>query len=154
MSFWLPLIVVALLSSAFAPTATVLPSPLIASAKSAEATNEATVAIRLKPWSPDSAYARRLRDAEPANLYRIYLDERASHANSTAFFLDVADLLQEKGQKALALRVLSNLAEMNLENRHLLRILGYRLMQAGEAQAALPVQPPDPGRQMVTPGGL
>ena len=95
--------------------------------------------IRLQPFAPDSAYARRLRDADAAILYRIYLDERATHQNSTAFFLDVAELLFEKNEKALALRVLSNLAEMNLEDRHILRILGYRLMQAGDALAALPV---------------
>ena len=97
------------------------------------------IAIRLQPWAPDSPYARRLREAEASQVYRIYLDERASHAASTAFFLDVADLLMSKGEKALALRVLSNLAEMDLENRHILRVLGYRLLQAGEPATAVAV---------------
>ncbi len=35
--------------------------------------------------------------------------------------------------------MLSNLAEMDLENRHILRILGYRLMQAKQAATAIPV---------------
>ena len=35
--------------------------------------------------------------------------------------------------------MLSNLAEMDLENRHLLRILAYRLQQAGAVADALPV---------------
>jgi hypothetical protein len=69
----------------------------------------------------------------------MYLDERESHRTSTAFFLDVADLLFARGERMLALRVLSNLAEMNLEDRHILRVLGYRLLQAGDATAALPV---------------
>jgi tetratricopeptide (TPR) repeat protein len=98
-----------------------------------------SIEIRLQPWVPDSPYARRLRDAEAKDLYRVYLDERESHRTSTAFFLDVADLLFAKGQRLLAMRVLSNLAEMNLENRHILRVLGYRLLQAGDATAALPV---------------
>ena len=110
-----------------------------AQAKRADAQAGATLSIRLQPWSPDSPYARRLREAEPADIYRIYIDERASRQNSTGFFLDVADLLLAKGEKALALRVLSNLAEMDLENRHVLRILAYRLMQAGEPLAAIPV---------------
>jgi hypothetical protein len=97
------------------------------------------IEIRLQPWAPDSPYARRLRDADPKDIYRIYLDERGSHRGSTAFFLDVVDLLFAKGQRLLGLRVLSNLAEMNLENRHILRVLGYRLLQAGDATAALPV---------------
>ena len=98
--------------------------------------NEAFV-IRLQPWAPDSRPARRLRDADPRDLYRIYLDERDSWRHSTAFYLDVADLLFARGQPLLAQRVLSNLAEMNLENRHVLRVLGQRLLQAGDPLAAL-----------------
>ena len=97
------------------------------------------ITIQLKPWSPDAPYARRLREAAPGDAYRIYLDEKPGYASSTAFFLDAADLLLEKGQAALAIRVLSNLAEMDLENRHILRILGYRLLQAGRAELAIPV---------------
>jgi Ca-activated chloride channel homolog len=68
-----------------------------------------------------------------------YLDERDSHAGSTAFYLDVADLLLRKGRRAEALRVLSNLAELDLENRHILRVLGYRLMQAKDWTRAVEV---------------
>ena len=49
------------------------------------------------------------------------------------------DLLLAQGQRDLALRVLSNLAEMDLDNRHLLRVLGYRLMQADAPALAVPV---------------
>lgn len=97
------------------------------------------VAIRLQAWAPDSPYARRLRDAKAEDLYALYLDERDSHADSTAFYLDVADLLLKKGRRAEALRVLSNLAEMKLENRHVLRVLGYRLMQARDWPHAIAV---------------
>ncbi|RDZ28616.1 VIT domain-containing protein [Lysobacter silvisoli] len=95
--------------------------------------------IALQPWQPDSPYARRLRAATPEQAYAIYLDERDGYASSTAFYLDVADVLLEKGQRALALRVLSNLAELDLENRHVLRVLGYRLLQADEPALALPL---------------
>ena len=95
--------------------------------------------IQLRKWQPDEPYARRLRGARPDDLYAIYLDERPAYAASTAFFLDVADLLFERGQPELAARVLSNLAEMNLENRHVLRILAYRLVQARLLEQAVPV---------------
>jgi tetratricopeptide (TPR) repeat protein len=88
------------------------------------------IAIHLQPWQPDSPYARRLRAAPPERLYAVYLDERDGHADSTAFYLDVADLLLQRGRAGEALRVLSNLAELDLGNRHVLRVLGYRLMQA------------------------
>jgi tetratricopeptide (TPR) repeat protein len=99
----------------------------------------APTSIRLTPWASDSPVARRLRDAAPERVYRVYLDERPDHANSTAFFLDAADTLAAKGSPELALRVLSNLAEMNLENRQVLRVLAYRLLQAGRPEPAIRV---------------
>lgn len=103
------------------------------------AANEGELGIQLAAWQPDSAIARRLRQGPPSQLYDRYLAERDAHADSSAFFLDVADLLLAQGQRDLALRVLSNLAEMDLDNRHLLRVLGYRLMQADAPALAVPV---------------
>ena len=99
----------------------------------------AELSIQLKKWQPESPYATRLRAAAPEQMYAIYLDERPAYANSTAFFLDAADIFIERGQVDLGLRILSNLAEMNLENRQILRILAYRLLQAKQTQDALPV---------------
>lgn len=97
------------------------------------------VSIQLKKWEPDAPYAKRLRGATPEQVYRVYLDERPAYANSTSFFLDAADIFIERGQPELGLRILSNLAEMNLENRHILRILAYRLLQAKQIMLALPI---------------
>ncbi|WP_229659231.1 VIT domain-containing protein [Luteimonas terricola] len=99
----------------------------------------AGTSITLAPWRSDAPAARRLRQLPADQVYPHYLDERARNASGTAFYLDVADVLFEKKQPALALRVLSNLAEMDLENRHVLRVLGYRLMQAGHPQLAVDV---------------
>ena len=99
----------------------------------------AGIGIALKKWVANAPYIERLRSAPADRVYALYLDEKPGYANSSAFFLDVADILIDKGQRDLALRVLSNLAEMDLENRALLRILGYRLLQAGAPQLAVPV---------------
>lgn len=120
------------------------PAPMMeaaADAMAAEpaAANDGQLGIRLAAWQPDSPVARRLRQAPASQLYDRYLAERAANADSSAFFLGVADLLIEQGQRDLALRVLSNLAEMDLDNRHLLRVLGYRLMQADAPALAVPV---------------
>lgn len=102
----------------------------------AEAT---TATIRLRRWEPDAPYVARLRNAARDDTYRVYLDERPGYVTSTAFFLDAADIFFDKGQIEFALRVLSNLAEMDLENRHILRVLGYRLLQAQQPKLAIPV---------------
>jgi Flp pilus assembly protein TadD len=130
-----------------APAPAAAPLPQIANAparrdmvaKAAEAEASGASSIRLRPWNPESPYATRMREAGAERVYRIYLDERPDYVQSSAFFLDAADILLEKGQPGLAVRVLSNLAEMDLENRHVLRILGYRLLQAGRAALAVTV---------------
>lgn len=110
-------------------------------AKSSAASGEAAerLVIRLQPATSNAPWSRRLREARPERLYRVYLDERAGQQRSTAFFLDAAELLFERGQGELALRVLSNLAEMELENRHVLRILAQRLLQARQPTLAIPL---------------
>ncbi|MEO6363826.1 MAG: DUF2135 domain-containing protein, partial [Caldimonas sp.] len=50
-----------------------------------------------------------------------------------------AEFFISHGERALGLRVLSNLAEMDLQNRQVLRLLAYRLQQAGEFDLAVPV---------------
>ncbi len=99
----------------------------------------AEVGITLKKWKSDAPYIARMNEATRDTIYAVYLDEKPSYENSSAFFLDAADMLIEKGEHDLALRVLSNLVEMDLENRHVLRILGYRLIQLNELEMAIPI---------------
>jgi len=105
----------------------------------ASAQTNSVASINMKKWEPDAPYYRRLQAASVADMYRIYLDERPAYVNSSAFFLDAADLFIDRGQIGLGLRILSNLAEMQLENRHILRLLAYRLIQAKQPQLAIPV---------------
>jgi Ca-activated chloride channel homolog len=134
-----------------APRAPSVPAPasapmmeMAASARIARAAPDVgevapTASIYLKKWQPDAPYARRLRKATKEDLYRVYLGERSGYLDSSAFFLDAADIFFERGEPQLAVRILSNLAEMQLENRHLLRILGYRLLQAKRPNQAVPI---------------
>ncbi|MES3024327.1 MAG: VIT domain-containing protein [Pseudomonadota bacterium] len=122
------------------------PAPVAAGAPPARAVQRdkggaaaSQIGITLQKWRSDAPYITRMNAASAATIYQVYLDEKPSYLNSSAFYVDAADMLLDKGQRALALRVLSNLAEMDLENRHVLRILGYRLMQAGAPGLAIPV---------------
>jgi tetratricopeptide (TPR) repeat protein len=110
-------------------------------AQSADARTTAGPAatIQLAPFAATGALARRLRDASPAERESVYLDERRAHARSSAFFLEAADALFALDETALAIRALSNVAELAIENRQLLRMLGYRLQQARRADLAVPL---------------
>jgi tetratricopeptide (TPR) repeat protein len=99
---------------------------------SASPIGPAKPAIELAPWDPRTPYLDALKRAEPEGreaIYAAYLAERSSRATNSAFFLDVADFLFARRLDDLGLRVLSNLAELELESPPLLRILGYRLRQ-------------------------
>jgi Ca-activated chloride channel homolog len=114
-------------------------APASADKRAIQSATQTTSTIRLQKWQPNAPYADRLKRASSADLYRVYLDEAPSYLAGTAFYLDAADIFFERGLNDLGIRVLSNLAEMDLENRHILRILGYRLMQASHTSLAIPV---------------
>ncbi|PTT85226.1 hypothetical protein DBR42_14480, partial [Pelomonas sp. HMWF004] len=112
---------------AIAPAMASMAAPALDSAAGVRASRKEdsrsapTASIALRAWEPDAAYVRRLREASDADRYAIYLDERPGYLASTAFFIDAAEIFFARGQRELAVRVLSNLAEMELENRHILR---------------------------------
>ncbi len=82
----------------------------------------------LTGWNPDTPYLAALREA--SDPYAEYLRQRDEHGSAPAFYLDSADFFRDSVKdSALALRILSNLAEIGDENTALLRVLGYRLAQ-------------------------
>ncbi|HEY9022821.1 MAG TPA: DUF2135 domain-containing protein, partial [Burkholderiaceae bacterium] len=99
----------------------------------------AAIHVAVQAWSPDDAGMRRLAQAAADARYAVYLDQRLEASGSPAFYLDAAQVFASHGQRALALRVLSNLAELHLEDRGLLRVLGYRLQEMGETAQAVRV---------------
>jgi len=99
-----------------------------------------SASITLQRWSPTAGYLDRLRRASNAERFAIYLEERADHAREPGFYLDVAGyFFDEAKDAATAIQILSNLAELGLEDAALLRVLGHRLVQAVRADLALPV---------------
>lgn len=98
---------------------------------------DVSATIDLKPWSPDTPYMKELNAAAKGQRYSLYVALRAKYGTTPGFFLDVADLFRDQGEPALALRILSNLAELKLEDPSLLRVLGYRLRQLGLAELAV-----------------
>jgi len=96
-------------------------------------------AITLQRWEPQAGYLDRLRRAEPGQRYAVYLEERVDHARQPGFFLDAAEFFFDQKSPEIALRVLSNLAELELDDPALLRVLAHRLDQAGRPDLAAPI---------------
>lgn len=92
--------------------------------------------IAVKPWTPDTPYLKVLRAAGPEGAYRAYLAERERYAQTPAFYLDCAETLLQLGRREEGLRVLTSLADLQIEEAALLRVLAHRLAQLGERQLA------------------
>lgn len=94
-----------------------------------------TSKIAIKSWDPQTPYLTTI-SADPTKAYAIYLEQKAEFGKSPAFYLDCADYFRSQNQQAIALRILSNIAEMELENHTLLRILAHRLTQLNQLELA------------------
>jgi tetratricopeptide (TPR) repeat protein len=84
--------------------------------------------ISVKAWSPDTPYLKALDAAEDSHA--AYLAQRADWAASPAFYLDCAGWFFAHGDHEFGVRVLSNLAELRIEDPALLRVMAWRLKQA------------------------
>jgi len=98
-----------------------------------------SIAISLTPAARSSESLKRLRAARPADRLAVYLDERRAQSANVGFYLEAGDFFLGQGERVIGLRVLSNLAEMDLQNRQVLRLLAYRLQQANAIAEALPL---------------
>lgn len=86
--------------------------------------------IALTGWKADTPYLATLRASRDAYATYLTLRTEPDNALAPAFYLDCADWFRDEAkQPTLALRILSNLAEIGDGNAALLRVLGHRLVQ-------------------------
>lgn len=93
--------------------------------------------ISLKAYNPDRPYLDEIKRLPKAQWYEAYLRLRQQYENSPSFYLDMGNLFISEGDKAAGIRILSNIAELQLENHELLRLLAQRFKQLGEMQYSL-----------------
>lgn len=105
--------------------------------KSKKAASQTVGSIYLKPWDPDTPYLKELKKYEREDLYTQYLKIRADYKDIPSFFTDVSNLLYEKGLTKQAVRVLSNLSEIELSSHELLRVLAHKLEQMKQYDPAI-----------------
>lgn len=93
--------------------------------------------IALEAWTPDAPYIDTL-EATPKNARMAkYIELKKQLKNQPSFYLDVADFFLSHNMKKEGIRALSNIAELELENHALLRILAHRLEQLEEYELAI-----------------
>jgi Ca-activated chloride channel homolog len=100
------------------------------------ARREAEPGIAIKEWDPNTPYLQALKKARLQDAFAVYLVQRKKFGTSPAFYLDCAEFFRKQKQDDLGIQVLSNIAELDLENAALLRVLAYRLLQIGQLDLA------------------
>ena len=93
--------------------------------------------IGLKPWNPKTPYMKAIREVKPDKAYAVYLEQRAKHGASPAFYLDVADYLLQSGRHKEGVRVLTSVLDLGIEDARLIRIVAHKLQQVGELDDAI-----------------
>ena len=92
--------------------------------------------IRVAEWNPETPYLKELKAASKKAQWKTYMELRGKNADAPSFFLDCADFFYSQKEPRFALQVLSNVAELKLDDPSLLRVLGHRLEQRDELKLA------------------
>lgn len=91
--------------------------------------------IKVLAWLPDAPYMKEIRKA--TNFEIIYSRLKATNKLRPAFYIQVADWLFSQNRSDEAIRVLSNILELDLENPELLKVAAHRLLQEKQTQLAI-----------------
>ena len=70
------------------------------------------IAVTIKPWDPNTPYITAMMGVAPKRAYDVYLAQRQNYAHSPGFYFDFADYLCSINQKALGIRVLTDIAAL------------------------------------------
>ncbi|HCA19479.1 MAG TPA: hypothetical protein DEO40_02235 [Treponema sp.] len=96
-------------------------------------------AISIQAWNPNATYLQTLKRTPVQFMYSKYIELKKNYESSPSFYMDAADYFMDENLADEAKRILSNLAEMNLENSDVLRALGNKLIEWGLYKDAVPV---------------
>jgi tetratricopeptide (TPR) repeat protein len=98
--------------------------------------------IELKSWDPNTPYLNKLKEirkngGDNEAIYTEYLHQRQEYETSSACYFDVANYFFQENIRDYAIRILSNLTELRIDDTSLLRVLAWRLRDAGALDDAI-----------------
>ena len=108
---------------------------------SRETENEdvSTNRIDIKQWTPERTYLKTISKANKENRYEKYLQLRSEYIFTPVFYFDMANYFFAEKDTATALMILTNMAEIDIENYELYKLLGYKLKELREYETAVHV---------------
>jgi hypothetical protein len=94
-------------------------------------------AIEVTEWKPDVPYLKELEKVATTEHKSKYFLLKRQYSSQPSFFIDVARFFIEKNETPFGIQVLSNIAEMKLEDASLLRMVANQLLDVGEKELAI-----------------
>lgn len=85
--------------------------------------------MQINAWDPETPYLKVMQYTDKGREYENYLKLKKEYGLTPAFYFDMADFFYKLGEKDTALLILSNIAELKLENISLLRIMAKKLIE-------------------------
>ncbi|MEE1947294.1 VIT domain-containing protein [Pedobacter sp. KR3-3] len=92
--------------------------------------------ITVKEFKSDKDYMKSLT-GKPEEAYQKYLVLREQYLHTPTFYFDVANWFYQQADSVRALKILSNMAELELENADLYKVMAYKLKQTHNYAASL-----------------
>ncbi|MCQ2194124.1 MAG: DUF2135 domain-containing protein [Paludibacteraceae bacterium] len=88
--------------------------------------------IEVQYWTPDVPYLSKLKSVPNEKMYEYYLELKKEYSLSPSFYLDVAEYFHREKLTEEAIRILSNLAELKLEDAEVARSCANKLVEFKE----------------------
>jgi tetratricopeptide (TPR) repeat protein len=101
--------------------------------------NGYTSSIDIKQWTPERVYLQSLEKEKKGNRYQLYLTLRKDYLSTPTFYYDVANFFFRDKDSVTGMQILTNMAEIDLENHELYKLLGCKLRETGAYEEAVAV---------------
>ncbi|MBU2950368.1 hypothetical protein KO493_06640 [Tamlana agarivorans] len=98
-------------------------------AKKSERPKPSQATLKITAWDSNAPFINELKAVDTPDIYKTYLELKPEYETSPSFYFDVATYMFQKNLRDQGLRVISNLAELELENVEILRTLGRKLAE-------------------------
>ncbi|MEA2029520.1 MAG: VIT domain-containing protein [Campylobacterota bacterium] len=93
--------------------------------------------IALKSFDPDTVYLKKLKELKKHQWLHAYEMMKGEYMTQPMYYVDVASFLYKKKLKRNAIRVLSNVLELDFDNSEFLRIFAYKAMEMKQYNLAI-----------------
>jgi hypothetical protein len=110
----------------------VMASPSATREVKSKKTTKPKASIKILAWMPDAPYMKSLRGLKRKDFDKSYYKFEKENRNRPAFYIEVSDYLFTQGRHKRAVRVLTNILELDLANPELLKIVAKRLLNEKE----------------------